>query len=471
MDRHSALPCPLHLCAVNGAVFAIALKKPPLSNGRPAVEAFHGGEGCLRDGRGGRSACAVRRCPSAPRCCRRGACTSGSGRTRRNAVDLVLKWNRLRTVRLSAGGRRIFSGLVRDAGPGTLYRFGLDGDERPLPRPGLALPARRPARAVAGRRPRELSLDRRAMARRRDARARSSTRCTSAPSRRKGRGRRRAASCPSWPTLGDHRASRSCRWPSSPAGSAGATTASTCSPRRGSTARPTTSAGSSTAPTRSARRDPRRRLQPLRPGRQLPRRVLRALLHRPAYRPNGARRINFDGADCRPVREFFLANAALLDRRVPPRRPAPRRHAERSTTPRTTTSSPRSPGASREAAGGRDDHRRRRERAAGRAARAAARTQGGYGLDALWNDDFHHSAVVALTGRTRGVLHATTGARRRSSSRPPSAGYLYQGQRYAWQEKRARDAGVRPAAGGVRRPSSRTTTRSPTPARRAARTS
>src|SRR6202022_1445356 len=23
---------------------------------------------------------------------------------------------------------------------------------------------------------------------------------------------------------------------------------------------------------------------------------------------------------------------------------------------------------------------------------------GGYGLDALWNDDFHHSAMVALTG-------------------------------------------------------------------------
>src|SRR5207237_1738121 len=25
--------------------------------------------------------------------------------------------------------------------------------------------------------------------------------------------------------------------------------------------------------------------------------------------------------------------------------------------------------------------------------------QGGYGLDAVWNDDFHHSAVVAVTGR------------------------------------------------------------------------
>ena len=25
--------------------------------------------------------------------------------------------------------------------------------------------------------------------------------------------------------------------------------------------------------------------------------------------------------------------------------------------------------------------------------------QGGYGMDALWNDDFHHTATVAMTGR------------------------------------------------------------------------
>src|SRR4029450_1188378 len=27
------------------------------------------------------------------------------------------------------------------------------------------------------------------------------------------------------------------------------------------------------------------------------------------------------------------------------------------------------------------------------------RERGGYGLDGLWNDDFHHSAMVALTGK------------------------------------------------------------------------
>src|SRR5690606_12643836 len=34
-----------------------------------------------------------------------------------------------------------------------------------------------------------------------------------------------------------------------------------------------------------------------------------------------------------------------------------------------------------------------------RTALVRAPEQGGYGLDALWNDDFHHSAMVAMTGR------------------------------------------------------------------------
>jgi maltooligosyltrehalose trehalohydrolase len=40
--------------------------------------------------------------------------------------------------------------------------------------------------------------------------------------------------------------------------------------------------------------------------------------------------------------------------------------------------------------------------------------QGGYGLDSLWNDDFHHTAVVAMTGRNEATTR-TTAARRRSS--------------------------------------------------------
>ena len=35
--------------------------------------------------------------------------------------------------------------------------------------------------------------------------------------------------------------------------------------------------------------------------------------------------------------------------------------------------------------------------------------QGGYGLDALWNDDFHHSAMVALTGRAEAYYGISQG--------------------------------------------------------------
>src|SRR5205807_6480372 len=36
-------------------------------------------------------------------------------------------------------------------------------------------------------------------------------------------------------------------------------------------------------------------------------------------------------------------------------------------------------------------------------------SDGGFGLDALWNDDFHHSAVVALTGRAEAYYSDTHG--------------------------------------------------------------
>ena len=60
---------------------------------------------------------------------------------------------------------------------------------------------------------------------------------------------------------------------------------------------------------------------------------------------------------------------------------------------------------------------------------------GGHGLDALWNDDFHHSALVALSGRRqayysdyRGTASEWLGVAKH--------GFLFQGQRSAWQSKR-----------------------------------
>ena len=59
---------------------------------------------------------------------------------------------------------------------------------------------------------------------------------------------------------------------------------------------------------------------------------------------------------------------------------------------------------------------------------------GGYGLDALWNDDYHHTASVALTGRREAYYTDYTGSAQEFVS-SAKYGYLYQGQRYAWQDQ------------------------------------
>jgi maltooligosyltrehalose trehalohydrolase len=58
-----------------------------------------------------------------------------------------------------------------------------------------------------------------------------------------------------------------------------------------------------------------------------------------------------------------------------------------------------------------------------------------YGLDALWNDDFHHTAFVAMTGNNEAYL---SGYRGRPQEFVSSAkyGFLYQGQYYPWQKNR-----------------------------------
>ena len=61
--------------------------------------------------------------------------------------------------------------------------------------------------------------------------------------------------------------------------------------------------------------------------------------------------------------------------------------------------------------------------------------QGGYGLDGLWNDDFHHSAMVALTGRAEAYYTDYRGTPQEFIS-SAKYGFLYQGQYYKWQEER-----------------------------------
>ena len=72
------------------------------------------------------------------------------------------------------------------------------------------------------------------------------------------------------------------------------------------------------------RRRPRRRLQPPRRVGREGARGLRPLLHRPVRDPWG-KAVNYDDADCDPVREWAAAERRGLGPRLPRRRPAPRR--------------------------------------------------------------------------------------------------------------------------------------------------
>jgi maltooligosyltrehalose trehalohydrolase len=69
------------------------------------------------------------------------------------------------------------------------------------------------------------------------------------------------------------------------------------------------------------------------------------------------------------------------------------------------------------------------------------REKGGYGMDALWNDDFHHSAMVALTGRNQAYYTDYRGSPQEFIS-AAKWGYLFQGQRYKHQEKRRGTPGL-----------------------------
>jgi maltooligosyltrehalose trehalohydrolase len=61
--------------------------------------------------------------------------------------------------------------------------------------------------------------------------------------------------------------------------------------------------------------------------------------------------------------------------------------------------------------------------------------QGGHGLDMLWNDDFHHTALVAATGKREAYLSDYRGSPQEFVS-ACKYGYLYQGQFYSWQMNR-----------------------------------
>lgn len=62
-------------------------------------------------------------------------------------------------------------------------------------------------------------------------------------------------------------------------------------------------------------------------------------------------------------------------------------------------------------------------------------SDGGHGLDALWNDDFHHSVMVRLTGRREAYYSDYFGSPEEFIALA-KWGFLYQGQIYPWQRGR-----------------------------------
>jgi maltooligosyltrehalose trehalohydrolase len=60
-------------------------------------------------------------------------------------------------------------------------------------------------------------------------------------------------------------------------------------------------------------------------------------------------------------------------------------------------------------------------------------SEGGDDLDGVWNDDFHHSAIVALVGQQGAYYTDYLGAPQEFIS-AAKYGYLFQGQPYSWQQ-------------------------------------
>jgi maltooligosyltrehalose trehalohydrolase len=141
--------------------------------------------------------------------------------------------------------------------------------------------------------------------------------------------------------------------------------------------------------------------------------------------------INFDGPDSGPVREFFITNGRYWIEEF---------HFDGFRFDATHAI--------------RDDSDEYIIGAVGRVARKAAgsrsiilvaendlqeskmtrsQNEGGDGLDGMWNDDFHHSAIVAVTGQNVGYFSDYSGKPQEFIS-AAKYGFLYQGQALSWRK-------------------------------------
>ena len=141
--------------------------------------------------------------------------------------------------------------------------------------------------------------------------------------------------------------------------------------------------------------------------------------------------INFDGANSGPVREFFITNGRYWIEEF--HFDGFRFDATHAIRDRSSEYIIGAVGrAAREAAGSRSIILVA-ENDLQEAKMARARSEGGDDLDGLWNDDFHHSAVVALTGRNEAYFSDYLGAPQEFIA-AAKYGFLYQGQARSWRK-------------------------------------
>lgn len=150
------------------------------------------------------------------------------------------------------------------------------------------------------------------------------------------------------------------------------------------------------------------------------------------YKNQWGQAVNFDGPHAREVREFFIRNACywitefhLDGLRLDATQQmfdASDEHVLKALTRRT-----------RAAAGARSIVLIA-ENEPQDLALITPTERGGYGLDAVWIDDFHHITRVALTGRREAYYTDYRGSAQELVS-VVKRSLLYQGQRYAWQDR------------------------------------
>ena len=141
--------------------------------------------------------------------------------------------------------------------------------------------------------------------------------------------------------------------------------------------------------------------------------------------------VNFDGPNSEPVREFFITNGRYWIEEF--HFDGFRFDALHAVRDRSNEYIIGAVGrAARQAAGARSIilivENDRQE-----AKMVRPRSEGGDGLDGMWNDDFHHSAVVALAQRKEAYFGDYRGAPQEFIS-AAKHGFLYQGQALSWQK-------------------------------------